>query len=253
MQVDPVQVEVGGSDTAAPLNLAKRLAIVRKFADLQGHTVLDIGCGAGAFVEALSLAGARAQGIEYQRDKIAQWQARNGNDDRVRWGDAEKLPFPDASFDIVMMNEVLEHVPDDRAALAEAYRVLKPGGTFVNFTPNRFYPIETHGFHARRSGRHLGGLRFPFLPWFPLALSRRLVRFWCRNYWPADLHRLTRQAGFKIVELHFVWQTFENISGGKRRLVHRYAPAARTLARLLERIPLIRCFGVSQVLISRRP
>ena len=246
------KVEIGGSDTTAPINLTKRLGLITATRDVAGLRVLDIGCGAGKLVHALCRAGAKAQGIEYQADKIAEWQSQFPDDDRVVWGDAEQLDFGDETFDIVIMNEVLEHVPDDVQALREAFRVLKRGGLFFNFTPNRFYPIETHGFLAKGTGEHLSGLKFPFLPWLPLAVSRRCVSFWCRNYWPSDLRRLTRNAGFTILRHGFVWQTFENISGGKSRLVHKFAGQARMLANVLERTPLLRSFGVSQLLISSK-
>lgn len=54
-------------------------------------------------------------------------------------GDALRLPFPDATFDRVICAEVLEHVPDDRRAMAEIARVLKPGGTAAVTVP-RFWP-----------------------------------------------------------------------------------------------------------------
>lgn len=246
------EVKVGGSDTAAPINLAKRLNLITRTIDIRGLRILDIGCGAGAFVDALCAAGARAEGVEYQTDKIAEWNARFPNDSRVRWGDAENLDFADETFDIIMMNEVLEHIPSDVNALKEAFRVLKSGGLFFNFTPNRFYPIETHGFLSRKTGIHLSGMKFPFLPWLPLTISRRLVSFWCRNYWPADLRRLTKSAGFTVISHGFVWQTFENISNGKQRLVHRFADKARFIANLFEKTPLLKIFGTSKLLIAQK-
>ena len=51
-------------------------------------------------------------------------------------GDATRLPFPDATFDAVMLCDVLEHIPDDRAAAAEARRVVKPGGYLIASSPH---------------------------------------------------------------------------------------------------------------------
>lgn len=245
-------VVIGGSDTAAPLNLKKRLGIIGRTLDVTGLRVLDMGCGAGAFVDALCRMGANAQGIEYQRDKIAEWHSCFPGDDRVAWGDAEHLEFEDEIFDVVFMNEVLEHIPNDVAALNEAFRVLKKGGTFFNFTPNRFYPIETHGFLLKDNGLHVSGLRFPLLPWLPLPLSRKLVSFWCRNYWPWELAKLTKDAGFNIVKHKYIWQTFENISNGKKRIIHSFSNEARILSCFFERIPFFQNFGVSQLIISRK-
>ncbi len=246
------EIEVGGSDTDAPLNMAKRLRHITRWRDLAGKRVLDAGCGAGGFVEAMAARGAEVVGVEYMADKIREWQQRHPGDDRVRQGDLAKLDFPDDSFDVVLLNEVLEHVPDDNLALREIARVLRPGGAFFLFTPCRYYPIETHGFLTHGTRRHLAGLRGPFLPWLPLSISERLVVFWARNYWPHELAAMTRRAGMEIVHHGFVWQTFENISGGPRRWVHRIAPLARAVAEIAEKIPLVRRFGVSQLIVATK-
>lgn len=57
---------------------------------------------------------------------------------------AESLPWPDGSFPLVLSHNVLEHVKDPAAALAEMYRVLAPGGTMLHFCPNYLFPYEPH-------------------------------------------------------------------------------------------------------------
>lgn len=61
-------------------------------------------------------------------------------------GDACNLPFPDDSFDLVTLLDVLEHIPDDARAAREAMRVLKPGGTLLVSTPNADWRYPHHGF-----------------------------------------------------------------------------------------------------------
>jgi ubiquinone/menaquinone biosynthesis C-methylase UbiE len=56
-------------------------------------------------------------------------------------GDVEQLPFPDASFDVVLFSGILHHLPDPSRCAAEAFRVLRPGGRFVAFDPNRMNPF----------------------------------------------------------------------------------------------------------------
>lgn len=247
-----MEVEIWGSDTATPRNLAKRVDFVRGITDLEGLKVLEAGCGEGHYVDALAAAGADVRGIEYLADKLAAWNRRHPGDDRVRFGDLQALDFADESFDLVFMNEVLEHVPDDRRALAELFRVLKPGGLFVNFTPNRLYPLETHGVIYRRSRRHVGQLRAPFIPWMPLSLAGRFVDFPARNYWPGQLTRMMRDAGFSVRGQSFMWQTFEGAGHGVT-IAHRFAAAARGLARTLEKTPGLRRFGISQVVVAVKP
>ncbi len=55
-------------------------------------------------------------------------------------GDALQLPFPDESFDVVIISEVMEHIPDDKGVLAEMVRVLKPGGRIAAVTVPRYGP-----------------------------------------------------------------------------------------------------------------
>lgn len=101
--------------------------------------VLDAGCGAGAI---LLPAAHRAPlghvvGIDQSPAMLDRCRA-DVSDAGLRVylarGDAQRLPFADASFDLVMMNHMLYHVPDIPAALAEARRVLKPGGAFLAAT-----------------------------------------------------------------------------------------------------------------------
>jgi SAM-dependent methyltransferase len=250
--VDLETIAIAGSDTSAPLNMAKRLRLLQDRVQIVGKAVLDAGCGAGAFVEEMIKLGADARGVEYSTDKVAEWERRHPGDNRVRQGDLEGLAYPSETFDVVLLNEVLEHVPDDGLALREIWRVLRPRGALVMFSPNRFYPIETHGVIRRSDDVHLSGLRTPFLPWIPIALGAKRYRYWARNYWPRQLAELTQTAGFAVASHSFVWQTFENISGGKARAVHRVAPLARAVANIAERTPLLKIFGVSQLIVATK-
>lgn len=103
-----------------------------------GWRVLDVGCGAGAdtFVAAL-LAGdsGAADGVDLTPEMVrcatAALTGWDGGHARFHEATADALPFPDAEFDLVISNGVLNLVPDKRAALKEIARVLRPGGTFA--------------------------------------------------------------------------------------------------------------------------
>jgi 2-polyprenyl-3-methyl-5-hydroxy-6-metoxy-1,4-benzoquinol methylase len=153
------RIEIGGSDTASPLNVAKRVGLVRQWAELADKRILDAGCGAGEFVEAFAGFGAIAQGVEFEEAKVRTWLEKRPGDHRVRQGDLEHLDFPDASFDVVFLNEVLEHIPDDRRALSELQRVLSDNGTLIVLSPNRYHPFETHGVYSWKTGAHFSILR----------------------------------------------------------------------------------------------
>ncbi len=246
-----LEIRAAGGDTGTPLNLRKRVDWIERVAGpLRGKTVIDCGCGAGEYVRSLSALGADVWGIEYSEDKIR--EARRHADlpaQRVAVGDIENLAFEDGRFDIALVNEVLEHVPDDRQGIREVHRIVKPGGLIVVFSPNRLYPFETHGV-SLRSGAKVPHY-VPFVPYVPVRLG--LFEYWARNYWPWELRGLIGSGGFSIERCDYVWQTFENISGNQPRLIRLLRPVLRLFAALLERTPGLRAFGVSQLIVARKP
>jgi ubiquinone/menaquinone biosynthesis C-methylase UbiE len=110
------------------------------YAGAAGLDVLDVGCGQGIDLASYALAGARAIGVDLTPRHVALASAHLralGLDGQVVQGDAEALPFPDASFDRVSSNGVLHHTPDMPAALHEIRRVLRPGGRVTVIVYNR--------------------------------------------------------------------------------------------------------------------
>jgi SAM-dependent methyltransferase len=117
-----------------------------------GSLVLDLGCGGGRHAFAAHRAGAHVVALDRDPDEttaagsmLAAMRAAGeappaALGSAVR-GDALALPFPDGTFDTVIAAEVLEHVPDDRAAIAELARVLRPGGTLAVTVP-RWLPEQ---------------------------------------------------------------------------------------------------------------
>jgi ubiquinone/menaquinone biosynthesis C-methylase UbiE len=245
------EIVPAGGDTATPLNLEKRLRFLMEHGAIGGSRLLDCGCGAGEYVVALRGVGVEAVGVEFLAEKVATARARGVPGDWVQQADLEALPFASDCFNSALLNEVLEHVPDERRALAEVWRVLRPGGTLIVLSPNRLYPFETHGVYLRASGRALPP-HIPFVPYIPLRLGRRLFRYWARNYWPRELAELVRSAGFELTYTGFLWQTFENISGRQPRLITAVKPLLRGIANLGERVPVLRRLGVSQALVARK-
>ncbi len=111
-----------------------------------GDRVLDVGTGFGRHVYECARRDAHVVALDYADDEVVQTRATLGAmieggeiaADRligVLRGDARRLPFPDDSFDVVITSEVLEHIQDDVAAIAEMVRVLKPGGRFAATVP----------------------------------------------------------------------------------------------------------------------
>jgi SAM-dependent methyltransferase len=244
------KTEIAGGDTAAPISVRKRVAILREHLPDSALRVLDGGCGRGGYVRAIQEdIGVTAIGVEFRAEKIDEAipEVRSA---LVR-GDLEQLGIRDCQFDGVLLNEVLEHVPSDERALCEAHRVLRPGGTLVVMSPNRIYPFESHGVHLRGLGWRLP-IFTPFVPYVPLHVGTRVFTYWARNYWPRELRALVMSAGFTIQSTGFVWQTFEGISGHQPRVLRAVVPAVRWISAALERTPIVRQFGVSQLIVARR-
>ena len=100
--------------------------------DLAGRDVLDAGCGEGWLARRLASAGAQVVALDPSADALERARREGQPDAPVRYveGAAEALPFPDASFDVVIFFNSLHHVPPESmdAALAEAARVLRRDG-----------------------------------------------------------------------------------------------------------------------------
>jgi len=149
----------------------KMRAIHRVSPDRPYAHVLEVGGGQSGMTTLL-YPGADVTNVD--RDgTFASSPPNQGPRMRFVCADATSLPFPDASVDAVTMFDVLEHIPDDTAAIAEAWRVLKPGGELLITTPNESWrfpyfrflrgicPTESEMFaewgHVRR-GYSLGDL-----------------------------------------------------------------------------------------------
>lgn len=142
-----------------------------------GARVLDAGCGEGVLSCLLAQQGARVAAIDYSRPNIEAARARartlGSPCDQIVFetGDAENLPFADGSFDCVVSNHVLEHIPDFRRGIAELHRVT--ARTAVVAVPTCLSPCSWALLGGDRYWRI--GPRTPFA--VPLGLLR-VVRAW---------------------------------------------------------------------------
>ncbi len=125
-----------------------RYALSREF--VSGLRVLDLACGTGYGTAILGEVAAQATGLDISSAAIREARKRYGSD-RVKYviGDCFDLPFEADSFDVVVANEMIEHVEDHPALLAEVRRVLVDKGLFLVSTPNkpvynRYKPPNTY-------------------------------------------------------------------------------------------------------------
>ena len=155
--------------------------------------LLDVGTGTGRLLEVLSARADSVVGVDASRamlalarGRLARMRLDGATEAAVRQGDMYRLPFPDGMFDAAVMHMLLHHADDPAAAVAEAARVLAPGGRLVviDFSPHTGTDIT-----RRLAHRHLG---FPDATVFALMAAAGLrveatatvpgplpVRLWC--------------------------------------------------------------------------
>ncbi len=202
--------------------------------------VLDAGCGLGAYLERLRARARVATGLEFDRERAVEAGRRVPG---IVCGAGEHLPYPAASFDLVLSHEVLEHVADDHGSVAEMVRVLKPGGRLVLFVPNRGYPFETHGVFWR--GRYRFG-NIPLVNYLPRRLRDRLAPH-VRAYSGQQLAALFTGHPVKVVRRHVVFGAYDNVIARWPRM----GRALRCLLQSLESTPL-RAFGLSHLWVVEK-
>jgi SAM-dependent methyltransferase len=165
----------------------ERAALFREAVGGPGLRVLDLGCRNGALTRAY-LRGNEVVGVDVEAEALAEAAALGIE---THLADVEqRLDFAEESFDVVVAGELVEHVRDPGALVAEARRVLRPGGVFVASVPN-FYRLKN---------------RLAFLAGRPLDHDPTHLHVFA----PRDLETLMR--GWHDVRLHFVSSRFLRLS-----------------------------------------
>jgi 2-polyprenyl-3-methyl-5-hydroxy-6-metoxy-1,4-benzoquinol methylase len=152
------------------------LAAIDEIERATGHKgrLLDVGTAAGAFVAAAARRGWDAQGCEPNR-WLAEWGAKHFGI-RVRQGDLLQQSYPDQSFDVITLWDVIEHTPDPRAVLDRCHRLLRPGGVLIVNYPD------------------IGS-------WVARALGRRWLFLTSVHLWYFDrrtIRTMLEKSGFKV-------------------------------------------------------
>lgn len=169
--------------------------------DLTHGTWLDIGCGSGGVAATLAAHVQQVTGVDPEAwARWNQFREQHSNLDfhTASYRDLESLLGP-GSVDVVVCNQVYEHVDDPIALLGAIRRVMKPGAVCYFAGPNLWWPIEPHVF-------------WPFVHWLPRSFAHRGMRAlgskrahdldaWSWSYW--RLTRSFRRAGFRCdVAIH---------------------------------------------------
>jgi SAM-dependent methyltransferase len=198
----------------------------------RGRVLVD-GCGVGAYLAHLAEDAQMGVGLDIELDRARESRGRT---ERVLCAAGERLPFPNDYFDLVLSHEVLEHVQDDRQAIAEIVRVLASRGRLVLFCPNRGYPFETHGIYWRGK-YHFGNI--PLVNYLPRRYRDRLAPH-VKVYSQRDLDALFAGLPVKYIHQKVVFGAYDNIIARSRAAGN----AIRDFTQWLEKTPM-RVFGLS--------
>jgi SAM-dependent methyltransferase len=196
-------------------------------------TILENGCGVGMYVEKLTGFGGRVFGLEYDFERAVEARLRSKE---IFNAAGESIPLRASTVDLILSHEVIEHVADDRAAMREMVRVLKPGGRAVIFCPNRGYPFETHGMYWK--GRYYFGNKF-LVNYLPRPLRDKLAPH-VRVYSRRDMQKLFHGLNVRFVERTVIFGAYDNI-------ISRFGALGkflRGILQFLESTPL-KVFGLS--------
>jgi ubiquinone/menaquinone biosynthesis C-methylase UbiE len=132
--------------------LRERIKVAYEWIPEKCERLLDGGCAYGAGTRHFKRKSAATWGIEPNPDLIAVARARSPDITFVQCG-LESTPFEPNFFDVIVLNDVLEHVPSEKAALDEMHRILAPGGVLIITTPHAgvfsFLDPDNYAFHVR--------------------------------------------------------------------------------------------------------
>jgi len=191
--------------------------------------VLDVGCGAGYFLEAASQRGFDPYGIDLSDFIVQVAQKKFG--DRIQQATLESAPFPAEHFDFITAFDTFEHIYDPLAFLESASRLLKPGGVMMITTP------DCESGLARLSGRH----------WVSFKIPEHVF------YWSPPTIRQAMKHRFKVLDMRSAAQ-YASMSFLVRRLFRigtSPAPFLQPVLNIVSRINIYADNGSLTVFASR--
>lgn len=244
-----VEDELARLPLLVPL-VRERMNRIRRVAQVPGDPrILDLGSGIGGNLAAFAQLGYQCEGVEpwaEARETTRALGERLGTPLTVVEGAAERIPHPDATFDLVHSSSVIEHALDVDQAFSEVFRVLKPGGAFWFNAASSMCPAQPE----------IRG--FPLFGWYPDRLKRRIM-YWARDHrphlvgytstpainWftPGKARRLLKRHGFARV--YDRWDVRGGAEGGRGHALALRVIRANALTKTLADVVVAGCSYVA--------
>jgi SAM-dependent methyltransferase len=198
-----------------------------------GDVIVDLGCGDGRWLDAIAPRYRRAIGVDIIGPPIRGRVAGAGDWEFVQADFDQGLPFDDEIADVIRANQVIEHVREPGEFLADAHRMLRPGGLLVVTTPNVRYV------------RHLVRLvllgRGPMTSSHPPGATSSWDDGHVHYLTPGNLRRIADRVGFRQVRVSALIAP-----------TGRFRPLRRVLRRLSPVAPIRESFSGNMILVARR-
>lgn len=202
------------AENEEPATLGKKEEMMRAVAG-KGNRILDLGCGEGRNARWLA-EGNEIYGVDLcpKRMLLNQENAQNKGYRALMVANAVSLPFPEASFDIVVCMEVIEHVTETRQLIIEINRIMKGGGRLILSTPNlvslgnRLGMLSGKGLRLSPISFLKGQGFYPLTSWREGGIAEKQCSFDSIRYPEQPLHlrfftfdslrKFLRQSGFRV-------------------------------------------------------
>ena len=201
------QVFIRWGDNVRPI--VQKPIILKIILDQKASHALDAGCGRGLYTPHLGDVATTVEAIDINASHVeAQIRRQRRTNIHAHQGSVTQLPFSDDTFDFVLFSEVMEHIEDDRGALAQIVRVMKSGGKLLISVPHPPAPIDDkehvrEGYEREELLKLLAefGFKAELVEHCMYGISKKIIQietWWTRNfiqicpaplYWPLYLER----------------------------------------------------------------
>ncbi len=186
-----------------------------------GSKIADLGCGSGTFTEMLRQRGYDVTGVDLCPKLVTLGRSKYPGLNLIE-GDVEQLPFETGSYDGVLLSGLVHHFPDPHKCAAETFRILKAGGRFMAFDPNRMNPF----MYLYRDPSS------PFYSSVGVTENERPVL-------ASEISGVFRQAGFTVSTDYLAGLAYRYVASEKTRII---LPIYNVIDGMIFKLPFMKPF-----------